>query len=353
MALKEANNKVGSFTIEYRDMDDSSVANQGNWDGAVERQNAQKAVDDADVMVYIGTFNSGAAKVSIPILNQANLLMISPANTYPGLTKPGKGEANEPDVYYPTGTRNYCRVVPADDLQGAVAAGWAKSLGAKKAYVLDDTELYGKGLADVFAATAKEIGLEVVGREGIDKQAQDYRTLANKIKAAGADMMYFGGITGNNAGKLFSDVRGAMGADAIMMGADGIFDTDFLKAGGDAVENTYVTFGGVPGSELKGKGAEWYKLYKETYNIEPESYAAYGYEAAKVVLAGIEKAGTKDRAAIRDAIMQTKDFDGVLGTWSFDENGDTTLTTMSGSQAKKKDGALAWSFVSTLEAPEA
>src|SRR3712207_9164916 len=99
-----------------------------------------------------------------------------------GLTKPGKGEANEPQVYYPTGKRNYSRVVPADDLQGAVGAGWAKSLGAKKAYVLDDTELYGKGIADVFAATAKNIGLEVVGRESIDKQAQDYRALASKIR---------------------------------------------------------------------------------------------------------------------------------------------------------------------------
>ena len=352
MALKEVNSRVGTFTIEYRDWDDSSVAQQGNWDGNVERQNAQKAVDDPDVMAYIGTFNSGAAKISIPILNQANLVMISPANTYPGLTKPGKGEANEPNAYYPTGKRNYCRVVPADDLQGAVGAGWAKSLGAKKAYVLDDTQLYGKGLADVFAATAKQIGLEVIGRESIDIQAQDYRTLASKVKASGADMMYFGGITGNNAGKLFGDVRGALGTSGFLMGADGIFDEDFLKAGGDAVEGTYATFGGLPPKELKGKGKEWYDAYKKEYNMEPEAYAVYTYDAAKAVLAGIQKAGKKDRAAIRDAVMTTKDFDGALGKWSFDENGDTTLTTMSGNQAKKAGGKLEWSFVSVLEAPK-
>jgi branched-chain amino acid transport system substrate-binding protein len=353
MAFKEVNYKVGSFTIEYLDWDDSSVAQQGNWDGNVERANAQKAVENPDVMAYIGTFNSGAAKISIPILNQANLVMISPANTYPGLTKPGKGEANEPQVYYPTGKRNYCRVVPADDIQGAVGAAWAKQLGAKKAYVLDDQQLYGKGLANVFADSAKKVGLEVVGREGIDIQAQDYRSLANKIKASGADMVYYGGITGNNAAKLWKDVRAALGPSAIMMGADGIFDEDFLKGAGDAAENTYVTFGGLPPKELKGKGKEFYDAYKKEYNnLEPEAYAVYSYEAAKVVIAGIQKAGKKDRDAIRQAVMSTKDFDGALGKWSFDDNGDTTLTDMSGSQAKKKDGKLEWSFVSTLQAPK-
>ncbi|MCC6627013.1 MAG: branched-chain amino acid ABC transporter substrate-binding protein [Chloroflexi bacterium] len=353
MVLKEAGNKVGNFTIEYLDWDDSSAANNGNWDGNVERANAQKAVDNPDVMAYIGTFNSGAAKISIPILNQANMLMISPANTYPGLTKPGKGEANEPQVYYPNGKRNYARVVPADDLQGAVGAAWAKQLNAKKAYVLDDQQLYGKGIANVFADTAKKIGVEVVGREGIDEKAQDYRALANKIKASGADMVYFGGITGNNAAKLWKDIRAALGPTAIMMGPDGIFDEDFLKGAADAGVGTYATFGGLPPKELKGKGKEFYDAYKKEYNnLEPEAYAVYTYEAAKAVLAGIAKAAKKDRAAIRDAIMQTKDFEGALGKWSFDDNGDTTNTGMSGSQAKMNNGKLEWVYQVSLEAPK-
>src|SRR2546430_12017581 len=121
MALDEANNKVGGATIVYDDMDDATPA-RGAWDAGKEAENANKAVNDPDVMVYLGTFNSGAAKVSIPILNRANLVMVSPANTYPGLTKPGKGEANEPSVYQPSGKPNYSRVVPADDLQGAVGS---------------------------------------------------------------------------------------------------------------------------------------------------------------------------------------------------------------------------------------
>ncbi|NBT27273.1 MAG: hypothetical protein EBT09_12170, partial [Actinobacteria bacterium] len=182
MAIEEAGRKSGNFIIEYEALDDATAA-AAKWMAEKEAENANKAINDPDTMVYIGTMNSGAAKVSIPILNQANLVMISPANTYPGLTKPGKGEANEPDVYYPSGSRNYTRVVPADDLQGAVGANWAKKLGAKTAYVIDDTELYGKGIADVFVATAEKIGIKLVGRSGIDGKASDYRAVATNVRA--------------------------------------------------------------------------------------------------------------------------------------------------------------------------
>ena len=140
--------KVGNFTIKYFDLDDSSAANNGDWDGAVEQQNANKAAADPDAMVYIGTYNSGAAKLSIPILNQACLVMVSPANSYPGLTKAVEGvtQPGEPDTYYPAGYRNYARVIATDDIQGAAGAEWAKSLGKTKAYVLDDTQVYGAGL---------------------------------------------------------------------------------------------------------------------------------------------------------------------------------------------------------------
>lgn len=155
--LEESKNVAcdGKIKLVYEPLDDAT-ASAGKWDPAQVTSNANKSVADKSVVAFIGHFNSGAAKLSIPILNQANLAMVSPANTYPGLTKPGKGEAKEPDVYYPNGKRNYARVVPADDLQGVVGAKWAKSLGAKKVYILDDQELYGKGLAAIFEATAKK-----------------------------------------------------------------------------------------------------------------------------------------------------------------------------------------------------
>jgi branched-chain amino acid transport system substrate-binding protein len=124
MALGEVGNRVDGATIVYEDWDDASPT-RGTWDVDKESENANRAINDPDVLVYIGPFNSGAAKVSIPILNNADLVMISPSNTYAGLTKPGKGLPNEPAIFYPTGRRNYARVVPSDDIQGAVGAGWA------------------------------------------------------------------------------------------------------------------------------------------------------------------------------------------------------------------------------------
>jgi len=345
----EENNSTacdGKLKLQYEALDDATAAT-GKWDPAQETANANKAVADKSVVAYIGTFNSGAAKLAIPILNQADLAMISPANTYPGLTKPGKGEANEPNVYYPKGQRNFSRVVPADDLQGVVAANWAKSLGVKKVYILDDQELYGKGLADIFNATAKKEGIEVLGHEGIDSKASDYKALMTKIKALNPDMIYFGGITQNNAGQLIKDARNVgMAADKVkFMGPDGTFEQALIDAGGKDAEGYYATFGGIPAKELTGAGKTWYESYKKKYSSEPEPYAAYGYESAKVVVNAINKVCKNDRAAIRDAIMNTKDHDGLLGKWSFDENGDTTLTKLSGNVVKNGK----WEFVKVLE----
>ena len=220
---------VGSFTIKYTDLDDSSAANNGDWDGAVAQQNATTAANDPDAMVFIGHFNSGAAKLTIPILNAACLVMISPANTYPGLTTAVEGvtEPGEPDSYYPNGYRNYSRVISTDNKQGGAGAAWAKELGATKAYVLDDTQVYGKGLARSWALSANQLGIEVVSAsgtsEGFDAKATDYAALAQKIKDSGADFIYIGSITGQNTGKLWKDLRAAM-PDMKIMSGDGVFE---------------------------------------------------------------------------------------------------------------------------------
>jgi branched-chain amino acid transport system substrate-binding protein len=339
LALEERGGKAGGYTIRYVDQDDST-AEAGQWTEAKEIENATNAVANPNVIAYIGTFNSGAAKVSIPILCKAGIAMVSPANTYPGLTKPGKGEPGEPENYYTGCTRNYHRVVPADDLQGLAGAIWAKQLGYTKVYVIDDSQLYGKGIADVFEAEAPGQGLEVVGRDGILGTETDYKALAEKISQAGPDLVYFGGITQQNAGQLWRDVREAM-PDVAMMGPDGIAESAFLDAAGDAAEGTFSTFGGLPADQLTGKGAEFVTAYKAKYGGELEAYTAYGYEAANVVFAAIERAAATnpaDLAALRAAVLKeisaTKDYAGVLGTWSFDANGDTSLTEMSGSKVE-------------------
>jgi branched-chain amino acid transport system substrate-binding protein len=262
--------------------------------------------------------------------------MISPANTAVGLTKPF--EPGEPDKYYPNGCkRNYTRVIPNDALQGNAGALWASQLGLKNVYILDDTEVYGKGIADVFNSKAGEYGLTVAGRDGIDGKATDYKALAEKIKATNPDLVYYGGITQNNAGQLWRDLRDAM-PDVALMGPDGVYESEFVQAAAAAAEGSYITFGGVPPDQLTGAGADFVKKYNEKYpNAPAEAYTAYAYEAAKVVLAAIERAAAKNpadtlalRALVLDEIAATKDFSGALGTWSFDADGDTTSTDMSG-----------------------
>jgi branched-chain amino acid transport system substrate-binding protein len=334
MAIAEVGGVVDGYTIEYEDWDDASPQ-RGTWDPQVEAQNARRAVKDDQIVGYIGTYNSGASKISIPILNEAGLVMISPANTYPGLTKPGFGEKNEPQVYRKSGRINFFRVVPTDDIQGSVAADWAKELGTTKAFILHDRELYGKGIADVFRKRAKEIGIELVGYEGIDPKAANYRSLVTKIKSTGANLVYFGGTTQSNAGQIAKDLR-AGGVSAPLMVPDGCFENAFIEAAGADNLNgtTYITFGGLPADQLTGKGAEFRAAYIKAYGNEPEAYAVYGYESARVLLDAIDRAATKDRAAILAAVAATKDFSGALGTWSFDENGDTTNRLMSGQTVK-------------------
>ena len=334
MALEDEGWKAGEFQIKYEDLDDATAA-AGQWTAEKEAANADQAIKDADVMVYIGTYNSGAAKVSMPKLNQSDILMVSPANTWPGLTKPGKGDPGEPEKYRPSGKINYVRVVPADDMQGPVGADWAKKLGLTKVFILDDREVYGKGIADLFHARAEELKLAILGHEGIDAQAQEFKPLMTKIKSQGPQLIYFGGTTQTKAGQLVKDML-AVGLDAKFMCPDGCFEDAFIESAGAAnlEGRALITFGGLPAEKLTGKGKTFVEKYQKQFGKLPEAYAAYGYESGKVALEAIRRAGKKDRNAIRAAALSIRNFEGVLGTWSFDKNGDTTLKTMSGNGVK-------------------
>lgn len=340
LAIQEVHGKIDGIPVLYEDWDDASPA-RGQWDPAVEAANADKAIQDLSVVAYIGPYNSGAAKISMPKLNQAGLLQISPSATWPGLTKPGLGEPNEPMIYRPSGKPTFFRVVPADDLQGDVGAKWAQELGAQKLFILHDGELYGKGVASVFKKSAEKLGLSVLGFDKIDPKASNFRSLSVRIKQSAPDLVYFGGTTQTGAGQLAKDLKAA-GVKAKFMAPDGCFENSFIESAGKEVleDNAFITFGGVPTKELKDNGKVFYEAYKKTYNSEPEGYAVYGYESAKVVLAALQKASSRDRAGVIAAIKNTKDFPGALGTWSFDDNGDTSVKLMSGNTVKNGEFVL-------------
>ena len=323
MRLDDAGQRVGGVPIVYEDLDGGSEET-GSWDAAREEANARYAAAQADVLAYIGTLDTDAAPYSIPITNAAGpLLMISPCNTYPGLTKPF--EPGEPGKHYPTGRRNYLRTALSDDLQGVFAAHWAAELGIGRAFVLHDTEPCGRGVALPFADACGRLGVELIDAPlGIEPKQAEYQALARTIAESGADLVFYGGIIQNGAGPLWRDIRTAA-PEITMMGPDTLFEHAFIHDAGVHAEGTLITFGGIPPALLEGKGRAFYARYVERFGLEPECYAAAAYDTTGVLLQAIERVGRPDRAAITEAAFATRDFDGVLGRWSFDANGDIDL----------------------------
>ena len=339
LALEERNYMAGDVQIEYISQDDAT-AQAGKWDEARCAENAQSAAQNEDVVGWIGPYNSGCAAIEIPILNQAGLAMVSHGNTAVGLTKPS-GEPGEPERYYPTGNRNYTRVIVADDKQARAAAAWMRDEGIQSVYIIDDQETFGVGIADQLQQSAEALGIQVLGREGIDPNAANYRPLMAQIAQLNPDAIYFAGITDNNAGQIAIDKVGAgmSNEDVMFMGSEGIFEQAFLDAAGGAAEGSYITFSGLPASELPGRGQEFVERYQERFpDSDIDALTAYGYEAANVLLDAIENAYNVDGEVTREGVLRelfaTRNYEGVLGTWSFDENGDTTLSELAANRVE-------------------
>jgi branched-chain amino acid transport system substrate-binding protein len=345
LALEEAGGKVGKFKITYKSLDDATAA-AGKWEAGQTSANARKAAQDKSTIVYLGEFNSGATAISLPILNEAGILQVSPSNTAVGLTRAGAGaDKGEPDKYYPSGKRTYGRVVPADHIQAAAQVAYQKDQGCKKVYILNDKEVYGKGLADQVANIAKAQGLQVLGNDGIDTKAANFRTLATKIKSAGADCMFFGGITQNKGVQVFTDVHAA-NPTAKLFGPDGVAESPFTSKLSTAVQKmTYVTNPTLDPKLYPAAAQKFFDTFKQKYGKDPEPYAIYGYEAMKVALLAIQNAGDKgnDRQAVIDAFFKIKDRESVLGKYSIDKNGDTTLSDYGADVVK--NGKLVFSKV--------
>jgi branched-chain amino acid transport system substrate-binding protein len=330
LALEQAGGKAGDIRVTYTPLDDST-AQAANWTPEQTSANARKAAQDQSTAAYLGEFNSGASAVSIPILNEAGIAQISPANTAVGLTSDDPGaNPGEPEKYYPTGTRTYARIVPKDTIQGAALATLMKKDGCAKVQLVNDKEVYGAGLARNIELSAKAQALTLTSNESIDKNAPNYRSLAQKAKGAGADCMMFAGITANNAGQVFKDFAAAL-PDAKLYGPDGVADTGFAspKEGipADVAARTKVTIATLSPEEYPPEGQEFFKAYTQKYGeTNPSPYAIYGYEVMQLALDAIKRSKTGEKADVTKALFATKDRKSVLGTYSIDQNGDTSLT---------------------------
>jgi branched-chain amino acid transport system substrate-binding protein len=316
-ALAEAGWKAGSYKIGYQSCDDST-AQTGGWDTAKCATNGRLYAGNKSVIGVVGTFNSGCAKIIVPIINRASLGMVSPANTNVGLTK--KWDPGEPEKYYPTGKRNYARVVATDDVQGPADALWTQSLGVKKVYVLNDKQTYGFGVATTYQKAAKKIGLTVVGFKGWDAKQSSYEALANAIKASGAQAVFLGGIACNNGAKLMQDIKAVNPGIKLQM-PDGFSDP---KANGAVANGAYISVAGSSPKDLKGKGATFVKSFGKSVGATPNPYAAYGAQAMQVMLAAVAKGGG-DRAKTTAGLFGMHVTNGILGDFTINAAGDTNL----------------------------
>jgi branched-chain amino acid transport system substrate-binding protein len=345
--LSELGNKVGNYTVQFEAFDDSTAA-KGAWDEATCSANARKYVEDESIIGVIGTFNSGCAKLEVPIANEASLAYISPANTATGLTHAGPGaESGEPEKYYPSGTHNYARVVTSDDVQGQIDATYMKDkLGVTKVFILDDKDAYGKGVADAFEEAANDIGLAVAGHEGWDANAQNYRALMTKIKATGADGIFIGGISCFNGGQLIKDKVAVVGDNKTVQTvvSDGFVQVSlFDEAGADNVEGIYGSAPTLNPDDLPGAGKEFAAKVEQQFG-KPEVYTAYAVAALQMMLAALEKSdGTREGVtkALAGASADT-----VVGPITFDENGDPQDKFESIFQGKGGN----WEFVEQFKA---
>jgi branched-chain amino acid transport system substrate-binding protein len=331
LALEQAGNKAGQWTINYTSLDDSTAA-AGKWDPAQCAANARKVAQDSKAAFYMGEFNSGCSEVSIPILNQAGIAQVSPANTYVGLTTNEPGSApGEPQKYYPSGTRTYLRIVPRDSIQAAADLVAMKEAGCTRVAVANDKEAYGSGLAALIGLEKGFYGVTVTSNTGIDPTAPNFRSYAATIKGEGADCFFFAGIVSNGAVQIAKDVNAAI-PTAKIFGGDGVCTSTYTnsKEGGvpksidPLIECTVATqnLTAYPG------GKSFLAAYSARYGVSnPDPYAIYGYEDMKLGLETIASLGSKgnEKAAVREALFAIRNRNSVLGTYGFDSNGDTTL----------------------------
>jgi branched-chain amino acid transport system substrate-binding protein len=335
LAVKQAGGSAGGYKIEIPASVIKDDALNGAHDAQTGANNMSQLVADEKVVGVIGPLNSSVAKAQIPISNEGGLAQCSPANTNPDLTK---GDAAKKIRSKPN---NYIRVVTTDDVQGPAAAQYIyETLGKKSVYIIDDTETFGKGVADAFEADFKARGGVVTKHDGAPKTTQDYVTIMTAAASGNPEAIYFGGVTATGGARILLAAAQVGLGDIPYVGPDGINDgsattkDSFLNLAGDKAAHSYSTLAGI--GTFDGK-AKFDADYKAEYGIDATGYAAQGFACAQILIDALGRAGatnpadmTKLREAVRVAITDTTHtYKTVQGDITFNADGDTSQRIVS------------------------
>ena len=283
----------------------------------------------------IGTFNSGCAAIEIPVLNQApdgGIPMVSPANTYVCLTAAAPScDSTEPDKYYPSGNRNYLRVVANDAYQGSADAEFAQSQGIKNVYILNDKQAYGLGVATNFRDAAQSLGIKIAGFAAWDSKATSYTSVMDKIKQTGADAVFLGGLTDENGAQLIKDKVAVLGPNTgavKLLAPDGFTQQSTIDRGRFGIGRHVLSVAGQPITKFQGKAREFIAgLHSGPLSgqvIDP--YAIYGGQAAQTFLDAIA-ASDGSRSDVISKLFASDVKDGLLGSFTFSADGDPVASS--------------------------
>jgi branched-chain amino acid transport system substrate-binding protein len=313
LALGDAGGRVGGLEVRAVYLDDTGGrGGRARWSGAAAAANAREATEDSTAIAYVGEFDSGATRFSLPVTNEARLLQVSPASAAIDLVQPYLDAGDQvPEDVQPTGERTFGRVIPSDEAQAEAGAAWARHLGAGAVAIERGRSSYDRVVASAFDAEARALGLRV-GRD--------------PASLSGGELVYL-------ALEPSELSRGttAAGSGTPSMGTDALLDSLELQQESAGSEVLLTSAAQAP-SQLAARGRRFVGAFRDRYRRPPGRYAAYGYEAMAVVLDSIRRAGDSgdDRDAVIDAFFDTRERDSVLGPYSIDDVGDTTLNRLTG-----------------------
>jgi DNA-binding SARP family transcriptional activator/ABC-type branched-subunit amino acid transport system substrate-binding protein len=316
--------KAGRYAVAYQACDDSTRT-EGGAGTAKCSANATAYADNASVIGIVGPTLSACAAVQLPIANRGKsgpLPMVSPSNTRVGLTRAGLGaDAGEPARYFPTGIRNYVRIIPADDFQSAADAVLARRLGLAKVFVLSRSE--SAGVADAFRSAAAKLGVDIAGAAEWSGDTTGYRELARHVRRSGADGVFVAGPISDGGSELIGALRAALGERVRLLASDGFAVEGLLKASGRAVEGVTVSVAGIAPEALEGRGRRFVSRLEQALGETPHQFSVNAAQATQLLLDAIGRSDGTRRSVIRE-LFASRVRHGILGDFDVTESGDST-----------------------------
>ncbi len=327
LALADAGGQVGRFRINFFSLDDAG-ASSGRWEPGTTATNAKLAAQDNDAIAYLGDYDSGATAVSLPLINGAGILQVSPGSPYVGLTSSLDAGQDEPARFYPSGRFTFGRLLPGDPVEAAAQVALMRSEGIQRIYLLSTEDPFYISLAELVSGDAEKAGIRVVGSDRLDLESPgEYMQEAKKVASSGAQAVFFSGPLEAGIPDLW---RALYNADPTLrlLGCHELASEAFTSQIGAAARQTLITTPWLAFNLYPPAARGVLARYAAHFHEAPQPYALAGYEAMSATLAAIRGAGRhgNSREDVIDHFFAIKNRQSVLGRYSMQPNGETTLT---------------------------